>query len=407
MCRSQSLTHDGNLLFCQILAIELKVTTVQLCSPQAGEEAWLTVSLQALEPMLPTGTHLDHAALANLEIDVFIFSDDLPHELDWGKCAPKDRQDMMQWMSKPSSVGGCISCLHQPQPLRPPVHWDLMHGRMPTLSLLDALRDGGWVGEARIASHNMDAQLVFDNRNPLTKKSYFKCLLVRADLFAAGIVEFRSGQPKTFYDYILRYRKLPPDGKSMRALRKELDSDDMVPDAFSAPIAVVAVPVPVHDDDIAIDEPIPVPIPLPLPDRAPSPVPSPPSPDPAPIAAPLPPEPDVAPDDEEGEAHGAAGHALVRDDVEWPHILEGCKLYTVAGRTGDRSYHPRLGTKCTCCGTTKTRSTQLKVEELGPKAALAFLGSWLQKAGTMPPAQHKLHAPSMADMREYKARHLA
>ena len=108
--------------------------------------------------------------------------------------------------------------------LQPPADWSLLHSKIPTLSLLDALREAGWEGARKTLLHRADDdRLSYDSRRPIPKKSYYKCLLVRAELFGPDVIEFRSDRPKTYFDYLLKFKKLPPEGKSMKELRKLMD----------------------------------------------------------------------------------------------------------------------------------------------------------------------------------------
>ena len=95
---------------------------------------------------------------------------------------------------------------------------------------------------------------------------------------------------------------------------------------------------------------------------------------------------------------------LIRADPDaWPLQLEGCSLIRIAGRRGGgRSSAIRLGVTCLCCSFFKSRSTALDVAELGPRAALWYLGAWMQHAGT---ADHRNIRPSIALQQAYKSAH--
>ena len=261
------------------------------------------------------------------------------------------------------------------------------------------------MGKTSIATHSSDAEKIFDSRNAVKAKSYFRCVMSSDLLYLHDIDEFKSGRPKTYYDYILKFRKLPERNRTMKQLRAEIDravedaSDFAVEDASDLqPMAIPkAVPI-AADDGFAIEdacdtpghvEPIVVPVHLPPaapPEAAPG--------SPLPLAVPALPAHPLAP--------------ILVDAGEWPLELEGATLLKIAGRdeAGAR-YHGRLKVVCPVHGPGchRSRSVKLCQGELGHSAALYYLGSWLQKALTMDEAEHFAFKPSMPDMQAYKASH--
>ena len=72
-------------------------------------------------------------------------------------------------------------------------------------------------------------RLVFDNRKPLSKKAYFRCVIAAAKLLAAGVTSFKSNRSTAFCACVLRHSKLPPRGKTtkqMQELVKGTNSED-------------------------------------------------------------------------------------------------------------------------------------------------------------------------------------
>ena len=111
-------------------------------------------------------------------------------------------------------------------------------------------------------------------------------------------------------------------------------------------------------------------------------------------------------DDVVVDAGGAGGVMVPIPEGEWPDRLEGLPLRKIAGRVGDHAYFGRLGLGCPCedhLGCKRTRSTQMLVAELGREAPLAFLGCW---AENFDQPNHKQWTPTLAQMRDYKARRL-
>ena len=221
-------------------------------------------------------------------------------------------------------------------------------------------------------------------------------------LYLHDVDEFKSGRPKTYYDYILKFRKLPERKLTMKQLRAAIDrapdddSDFAIEDAPDPEPKAKPKPLPITDDGFAIDDardipghvkPIVLPLPLPPP-AAPPAAPG----SPLHLAVPALPAHPAAPIDIE------AG--------EWPAELEGVPLLKLAGRdeAGAR-YHGRLKVVCPVHGPRchRSRSVKLCQAELGDRAALYCLGAWLQKAITMDEAEHFAFKPSMPDMQTYKA----
>ena len=91
---------------------------------------------------------------------------------------------------------------------------------------------------------------------------------------------------------------------------------------------------------------------------------------------------------------------------DWPAELEGVRLLKLSGRDelGAR-YHGRLKVVCPVHGHSchKSRSVKLLQNELGDRAALYFLGVWLQKALDMDEHHHFRFQPRLPDMQAYKA----
>ena len=109
-----------------------------------------------------------------------------------------------------------------------------------------------------------------------------------------------------------------------------------------------------------------------------------------------------APDDESRPPHAVVPHA-----DEWPLEIEGATLVRISGRQGGpHSQSARLGATCPCC-CFRSRSMALLSNTLGRNAALCYLGVWLEKFGSLAPADHRRFVPSLEEMQSYRARKLA
>ena len=385
------------------------MTTVDTCRPtHVAKKPFLQVTVQPLEQMLP----FDVAAAANIyHADVFVFNDEFPEILDLERCSPSDRPKYRQRQSQPSQIEGCTSLLVNPTTLSPPADMSLFDNRMPALCLLDALRERGWTGKAQLAKHTSDSDLIFDDRRPTNRKSYFKCLLISQELFAGGISEFPSINPNTYYDYMIKFRRCPPATDSMKQLRAAILGDagtgdvidqPLIPIMYAAPFPAAPDPEPL-DDDIAID----VDEGIDIPPRGPStPVPEPESP--APVDVPTePPAAELEHDDSEIVTDEGPAIRFADGLGDWPTELEGVKVTKIAGRAGTKFNHTRLAVTCPCCHTTRSRSTAVLVGELGDNAVLAFLGAWLKARHSQTPEEHAAHKPGVVEQRAYRDRWLS
>ena len=346
--------------------------------------------------------HGQESADAESKADVFIFAE--PASFDWGRCCPDDRGKYLQWEAHPPEIDGCIA-LRNPQVLECTI--SINDPLVPSLCLLDALREQGWVGKSMTVTHSMEAEKIFDDRDPVKRKSYLRCVLSCDLLFLHEVEEFPSGRAKTYYDYILKFRKLPDSRKNMKQLRNEInlavDSDDL---DIAIELPLPPPPIPSRrpkpiDDDIADESPCDIPVPIAAPPGLPPPPPSPP-----PIIAP---EAAGAPEPEAAEAPVAAAAPIDVDAGDgWPDEVEGVQLIKMAGRDerGHR-HHGRLKVVCPVHGSScsKSRSVKMLTDELGNRAALYFLGDWLQAAFDKDEEDHCSFKPSLADMQAYKASH--
>ena len=166
---------DQDWTFLQVLAIEPKVTTVVTCFEKDTDRPRLKVAVQEFTPTFPVSP--DRASLlVQAVVDVFAFSDEHPSVFDFGKWAPCDRQNIIEWSTGESSAHGCVSLMN-PRTLMPDPTLSLMSPNIPTLCLLDALAELHWTGRPGIAVHTPCAEKVFDNRQPVSKTNICDALL--------------------------------------------------------------------------------------------------------------------------------------------------------------------------------------------------------------------------------------
>jgi hypothetical protein len=106
----------------------------------------------------------------------------------------------------------------------------------------------------------------------------------------------------------------------------------------------------------------------------------------------------------EFDSIAASDHGEVVKPVasEWPSHIDGFELKLLSGRSGgDHSRSTRIGVHCYCCDLFKSRSTALQTSILGPKAALWYIGAWLERVGP----GHREFRPTLADCQAYRRRH--
>lgn len=286
--------------------------------------------------------------------------------------------------------------------------------RVPVLSLVDALRAQGFQGVGERIVHTATAGHVYDSRQLPAKRTYLQCVLALPQLLEAGVTSIPSGQPSAYYALVLKTRKQVPLNMGAIAYRKQLAETEGDFEAL-----------------LALEAEAPEPPPPPIADRAPPArrasdddadsivggddegwhhaarpavaadgVPAGEPPPAALVAAPC--------DEGEAEGEGIVGGPGVHDGEHrrLPEKLLGQPLRRVSGRSDERwHYYDRITVTCNnpshekC---QKSRSLELAQADMGPLAAVYFLGAWL-KVSHMECNAHRRHKPTVADMRAFAA----
>lgn len=98
--------------------------------------------------------------------------------------------------------------------------------------------------------HEAGARAIYDSRNLPAKRTYLQCVLALAELLAAGVVSFPSGQPGAYYALVLRPI---PINQGALAYRRRFEGQasalDMRALENAAPIPIVVAGVPAIQDD--------------------------------------------------------------------------------------------------------------------------------------------------------------
>lgn len=391
-----TLAEDGFVVrFYQLLRLEPKAIAPKTFETEEDpmDPVLFQVAVQPLERWAPM---LADPSVAGSTADVFIIEEQ-PATIDIMRLcgvATWRRHLILEWQPCESDVGGCIG-LEKPVVAQPSMGLD--DPAVPCLMLIDALRAAGFGAHSGPLTHTPTSNKLYDDRRLVSKRSYLKCVLSLGDLFRAGVESVASTKSSAWYDYLLRFRRTPPVGATAKALRAEIAGVEPseVPFALSlvAPLAR-GHPVALRDEDpdiagdIVLAEEMAAAVAL------------------VPAEHPLQqvvPEPEPLADEQPSD--DIAGDMPANAEVLWPPVLEGARVTKVSGRHRDGySYYDRLQVTCTnpehkrC---RKTRSTVLSASELGPKAALCYLGTWL-RASHLPEGEHRKYEPPMADMRAYR-----
>ena len=150
------------------------------------------VNIQYLEPWVDGQFYFDAEPLLCNILDLAPF--------------PKLQHTLLTYTHCAAEEQGCI-LLSEPKQAVPTM--PLTDADCPTLTVLQALHDAGWIGFGRTVVHDSTTNNKFDARNPLRKKRYLQCLLDLGTNLAAN-PSFRSDQPNQYYNLILNQVTVAP-----------------------------------------------------------------------------------------------------------------------------------------------------------------------------------------------------
>jgi hypothetical protein len=386
---AESEGGEKTIIFVQVLALKSRpviVPTFRCHDDEDFEVGLYSISVQPYSRWSLMGGTESFGPPESAEC--FIYQDPcLVDILAIGGTTSESRKAWMVWETKPSDIEGCLT-MHSPQPLRP--RMGLRDKSVPVLALIDALESEGFEGEKQRAWHSDVSPKLYDARDLLRKRSYFQCVLALEELLRAGVHGFQSGHAASYYELLLRTRKLPTPGLAAKQCKRQLASaegdvlgirllDCVAPD----PVVRLAGPRvararaevagdPNSGDEGKVDDPPGSPEAL----------------------------VEVAGDDDAPCGDGAVREAL-GDGV--PRVILGQHVSRIKGRSGGGwSYFDRISVRCNnwehpnCL---RSRSLALDRDLFGPRAAELFLACWLQASDHLDEAAHKKHVPSRADCR--------
>ena len=274
----------------------------------------------------------------------------------------------------------------------------LVDSKIPILALTDALEAEGFVGVNRLCRHDRSSAMEFDQRNVISKRSYLQAALALPNLLVKGVTGFRSGLAISYYQVLLKAGADVEQGLKSKDYRRrlaELMGDGVtLASLLSQPVA----PKPrlalqqdggnssIAGDDVAAlgdiggdDEQVGA---IPPPDE---------------------PRLEDAAADVGGDEVAEGAWSL----AEFPdHFLGQRLMKTRAKKDSKWSYCARVAV---CCSNplhscTRSRSIEMLVGELGPKAALCYLGCWLDKAH-LTQAEHRAYQPTQDEMHAFRLLH--
>ena len=335
-------------------------------------------------------------------LHIFVLSD--PGHIDLlalssGMGVDDVRQVVRKWDCCESDVDGCIS-LVSPRALQCTL--PLSDRKVPTLCLLDSLREQGFVGVLRLVTHNPDGGRFFDARKPPSKKYYLQCVLGMSDLFAKGVLSFRSDMSQCWY---LLFQKRPLEALANMGAADCRAQMKLLGDAHHSVLALGNAPNapaisdapsgpsnPVADDDLSLLALLDLPA---VPQSS------------SPIRGD---DGDATPD---GNATptGDATPDAVRGDSSDDDVI--CSVPSVI--LGQHVNHEvkwnkfgaiqAEGLRVTCLnpdhgGHSCYRSLKMDALRFGPRGAEFFLWAWLAESHSKSDEQHKTWRPKIADVQQ-------
>lgn len=157
-------------------------------------------------------------------------------------------------MAEACDVAGCLDVHSSTLPALQ--DWDLSSASTPTIVILEALLDNHWVPVLNREAHKSDdAGRQFLADRPMSRRSYFQCLIAITDLFSRGLPALHVDEREAYYLALLGMKgdlSLIVGGlaaKEYRAMLKDTEHQEL---------AVEDTPA-VVDDDEAVMESLVVP----------------------------------------------------------------------------------------------------------------------------------------------------
>ena len=414
---------DGGreLTVLQLLDLERKNVKVQTFEDKSSINVLYKVRVQPLQLWAPVPAQ---QCLARGSLEVFPFVDPGFADLvDVMGCDIANRSRFHKWRADVADVEGC-TLLKNPQPLT--VQKNLKDKDIPALCLLDELHLRGYTAVRKAVTHVPGSPLVYDGRQPTAKRNYYKAVLIKEELFAAGIKMIKSTWSASYLAVLLKTKKALPkmSAKECQKILAKLEDDyatlsslDKLPTLPPQPMAQ-GLDV---DEDIACDEEEIPATPLVEDDAAGSAsgnegsdvavdysgddgakTTAPPVLQPAPVDE----RPGAVVDRVASSVTTAMPVAVPLPARGFPDTIEGMPVRVISARQDlMHSYHDRMWVRC--CNPlhvrcNRSRSIQLQVGTYGPRAAEFYLGAWLS-AAHRGDIDHAKWQPSASDIREYAA----
>ena len=164
-------------------------------SRDSSRRSLLPVSIQRLS--------VHRADAPGCEARVRLVYEGVPEMIDffglatWG-CL---RSDLFVWQRCPSAVTGCIGAT-RPVKLEPVKDW--ADGQVPTLALLETLKERGWRIGQPAAPHTLTSSRVFATPDPVASKAYLRCL-VGLDVLIKdrGLPDLPVSEVREYYELVL------------------------------------------------------------------------------------------------------------------------------------------------------------------------------------------------------------
>mmetsp|Transcript_133864 Transcript_133864/g.427999 ORF Transcript_133864/g.427999 Transcript_133864/m.427999 type:complete len:519 (-) Transcript_133864:127-1683(-) len=340
-------------------------------------------------------------------------------------------QQMLEWKASASDAAGCIHLQDPTQVFTELQPEALLRSDAPLLSILDAMRQTGWIPGRGSGPHQPnDGSNIFSTAAVRSRRPYYQCLLCLGDWFNAGCSSVPRTGPQSYFRLMLEApsagaRNSIPIGLSSSAYEAELKAV-LAGDEFGLQLVAGPVDVPRRADadlDICDGSAI-VAAPRkvasarggrrqPASGRASG---SRPPAEPLADAPPAEPLADAPPassssgsSSSSSSGSSASDHCEVDDEdiahdpvAQWPAMIEGQRCAIDTHAPAGQILYSRLQVECPVHSQCRRyRSTGPRQCEAGPLGPVAYLACWLLRASALSEADHKAYKPSLSDMREW------
>ena len=334
-----------------------------------------------------------------------------PEDIDLLSCIGDiidGRSGICTWRIQKSDTAGCEEWF---SPSVVKYDKSLMTVDAPVLAIVDQLRENHFTAKYSKIDHRRRSGKFYDARSLPSKRSYLQCLLVQAQLFEKGVVEFSSGNSDAFYKLLMRSPAKAVVGMTSRQCKLALQNVDSALVPLYTPALqqrALGVDVDSGDEDTTTGAIVR--------GRAKR----------AAKAAPLPLEDEAKHIDGDSGGKSSSSSASSSDtwntsasnkcsvdgdsgsrssssassSAKFPRSVEGARLkheiHKSKNSEGLRVTCGKHGMQCR-----RFRALNVDVATFGDQAPVFYLGCWLSHSGDMTIEEHRKFFPTLGDVRKY------